>query len=182
MKKILFVVGSTRRNSFNGQLAKEADSILAGRAEVSFLDFADVPFINQDTEFPAPSSVVRVRDAVSAADGIWIFTPEYNQSYPGYLKNLLDWISRPLKPMDFSGGTTAQGKKATISGVSGKSAAAFSRTKLFQLLEYIGMRVCGGEGNGFSLDSQAFMSDTLSLSTVDLERLKRQADEFMAFV
>ena len=48
-------------------------------------------------EFPTPGEILRVRDEVSKADGIWIFTPEYNHSYPGGLKNLLDWLSRPVK-------------------------------------------------------------------------------------
>ena len=31
-----------------------------------------------------------------AADGVWLFTPEYNYSIPGTVKNILDWLSRPL--------------------------------------------------------------------------------------
>ena len=43
-----------------------------------------------------PGPVARVRREVVGSDGVWFFTPEYNYSYPGLLKNLLDWLSRPL--------------------------------------------------------------------------------------
>ena len=96
MKKVLMIVGSLRKNSFNYQLAKQVEQMLEGRAEVSFLFYADLPFMNQDIEFPTPESVARVRSAVQETDGIWIFSPEYNFQIPGVLKNLLDWLSRPL--------------------------------------------------------------------------------------
>lgn len=54
MKNILFIVGSTRRNSFNRQLAAFADRLLEGRAQVGYLAFDNLPFFNQDTEFPPP--------------------------------------------------------------------------------------------------------------------------------
>lgn len=39
MKSILFIVGSTRRNSFNRQLAAFADRLLEGSAQVGYLTF-----------------------------------------------------------------------------------------------------------------------------------------------
>ena len=38
MKKILFVVGSLRAGSFNRQLALEAEKMIGGRAEVTYLE------------------------------------------------------------------------------------------------------------------------------------------------
>ena len=92
MKKVLMIVGSLRKDSFNLQLAKVAEEILKGQAEVRYLHYADMPFMNQDMEFPTPESVARVRQEVLAADGIWIFSPEYNYQIPGVLKNLLFFI------------------------------------------------------------------------------------------
>ena len=101
MKKILFIIGSLRAKSFNRQVANEAKEIIGNRAEVLELDYSDLPLLNQDIEQPEPAAVVRIRKAVSEADALWIFTPEYNLSYPGHLKNLLDWMSRPVIPLDY---------------------------------------------------------------------------------
>ena len=134
MKKILLIVGSLRKSSFNRQLAGEAAALLEGRASVKTLDFDSVPFMNQDREYPAPESVARVRTEVGSADAIWIFTPEYNYSYPGVLKNLLDWLSRPLKEGDPDRVSALTGKKAAISSAAGSSAGAGARAKLGELL------------------------------------------------
>ena len=78
MKKILFIIGSLRKESFNKKLAEEVEQMLTGRATVEFLDYSDVPLMNQDIEFPAPEAVKRVRKRVAEADALWIFSPEYN--------------------------------------------------------------------------------------------------------
>ena len=113
-KKVLFIIGSLRKKSFNRQLAAKCREILMQKgAEISELEYSDIPFMNQDSEMPVPASINRVRAEVAAADGIWIFTPEYNFAVPGVLKNLLDWLSRPLVPGDFTSGTAIAGKKVT---------------------------------------------------------------------
>ena len=189
MTNILFVIGSTRKNSFNRQLANITEKLIAKYAsnncaqiQVTYLNFDNLPFFNQDIEFPTPETVEKIRHEFSSADGIWIFTPEYNQSYPGYLKNLIDWLSRPLKKNDFSSGTSAQNKKITISGVSGKSAAGNSRKKLSELLTYIGTDLFFGEGTGIALNGQAFATETLILSKDDLQKLHSQVLEFLSYV
>ena len=55
MKNILFIVGSLRKGSFNHQLAKEAEKMLADKANVSYLDYSQVPVFNQDLESPDSS-------------------------------------------------------------------------------------------------------------------------------
>ena len=94
--RIIFIIGSLRRNSFNRALAENAAAIIGERAEISFLEYQDIPYMNQDIEYPAPESIRRIREEIMSADGIWIFSPEYNFNIPGVLKNLLDWLSRPL--------------------------------------------------------------------------------------
>ena len=84
--KILAIVGSLRKDSFNHQLAKLVEAEVGERADFEILDYQDVPFYNQDVEFPAPEAVSRVRELVKEADGIWFFSPEYNHYFSGVLK------------------------------------------------------------------------------------------------
>ena len=44
MKNILFIVGSLRQGSFNHQMAQKAESLLEGKATVTYLDYKDIPF------------------------------------------------------------------------------------------------------------------------------------------
>ena len=179
MKKVLMIVGSLRKNSFNLQLAEQVEKMLDGKAEVSFLQYADLPFMNQDIEFPAPDSVERVRKAVMEADGIWIFSPEYNYQIPGVLKNLLDWLSRPLVQNDWERGSAVKGKTVTICGAAGKSGAAGVRKNLGMLLEAMRMRPVAGMGTGIVLDSEAFASGLLKLSEEKEALLRKQMEEFL---
>ena len=95
-KRIAAIVGSLRENSYNRQLALAAKEIVGDRAIFEIVDYDDVPMMNQDIEYPAPDAVCRVREQIKSADGVWIFTPEYNHSVPGSLKNALDWASKPF--------------------------------------------------------------------------------------
>ena len=75
MPRILMIVGSLREHSFNRQLAREVERIIGDRAEVSYLDWHDVPFMDQDIEWPTPEPVAAARAAVLSADGLWFFSP-----------------------------------------------------------------------------------------------------------
>ena len=182
MKNILIVVGSFRKGSYNRQLAERVESLLAGRAHVSYLDYGDLPFINQDTEFPTPASVARVRARLMEADGIWICSPEHNHSIPAVLKNLLDWLSRPMLPDDPEKRSCARGKAATVSGAGGKSATAYGREAIKTVLDFIGMRVAAGTGTGIALSPEAYKSGVLNFSDETLAALEKQAEEFLAML
>ena len=118
MKNILFVVGSLREGSFNGKLAKEAEKMLEGKANVTYLDWKDVPMFNQELEAPVLPAVQAVRDEVAKADAIWIFSPVYNFSIPGPVKNLLDWLSRAIDLSDTTGVSAIHDKVTTVSLVA----------------------------------------------------------------
>ena len=72
MKKILFISGSLRKESFNRQLLEMAAQRLLSDFECTFLDYGDLPLLNQDEEFPAPAAVQRIRSLVASADALWI--------------------------------------------------------------------------------------------------------------
>ena len=181
MKNILFIVGSLRKDSFNRQLAAEAEKYLAGQAAVSYLDYTDVPFINQDLEHPAPLAVTRLRETVAKADGVWIFTPEYNFSYPGHVKNLLDWLSRPVVANDYDTPTAINGKKVALSGAGGKMATAKCREKLTELLTFIKADVMEQQ-TGIVLNVEAWTEGRMILTEEQMANLQSQADAFLAFI
>ena len=178
MKKILFIVGSLRKESFNRQLALEAEKMIGTQANVTYLDYTDVPLINQDIEFPEPEAVGRLRTAVKEADGIWVFTPEYNFSYPGHLKNLFDWLSRPVKPMDYETPTVINGKKVALSGAGGKMATAKCREKLTELLTFIKADVMEQQ-TGVALNVEAWTEGRMILSDEQRKALNSHADAFL---
>ena len=94
---ILMLVGSLRADSWTAQLTDSvADLLPAGVTSQVYADLGELPHYSQDldTDRP-PAAVVAFRDAVAAADGLVVATPEYNGSIPGVLKNAIDWASRP---------------------------------------------------------------------------------------
>ncbi|MBP5561598.1 MAG: NAD(P)H-dependent oxidoreductase [Muribaculaceae bacterium] len=182
MKIILFIVGSLRKESFNRQLAAEAERIIGARAIVSYLDYNEVPFINQDLEQPELEAVARLRQTVAEADGVWIFTPEYNISYPGHLKNLLDWLSRPVVPGDYATPTVINGKKVALAGAGGKMATGKCREKLGELLTFIKADVMTEPQTGVALNAEAWTEGRMILTDDQLASLSRQADAFLDYI
>ena len=182
MKNILFIIGSLRKESFNRQLAKEVENYLVGKATVSYLDYTDVPFINQDIEYPAPIAVTKLRETVAQFDGIWIFTPEYNFSYPGHLKNILDWLSRPIVPNDYSTPTIINGKKVALSGAGGQMATGKCREKLTELLTFIKADVMTVPQTGITLNAEAWTAGRMNLTDDQRTALKEQVEAFMKYI
>lgn len=178
MKNILFIVGSLREGSFNRQLAREAEEMIGARATVTYLDYSDVPLINQDIEFPEPEPVARLRTAVREADGIWVFTPEYNFSYPGHVKNIFDWLSRPLVAGDYETPTVINGKKVALSGAGGKMATAKCRKKLTELLTFIKADVVEPQ-TGIVLNIEVWTEGRMILTDEQKATLKAQVEAFL---
>ena len=112
-----------------------------------------------------------------AADGLWFFSPEYNHSYSGVLKNLLDWVSRPVEPGNYASGTAIAGKKANSSGAAGQSAAGFSLECLRALLTQIKVDVLPLQ-TGVALSPEAWQTGRLTLSAEHEETLRKQAEAF----
>ena len=178
MKKILFIIGSLRAKSFNRQVANVAKEIIGNRAKVQELDYCNLPMLNQDIEQPEPEVVARIRKAISEADALWIFTPEYNMSYPGHLKNLLDWMSRPVIPMDYGTPTCINGKRVAISGAGGKSATANCRAKLTELLSFMKADVLP-EQVGIAVPAEAWGTDVLVLTDEQRTQLAAEAEALL---
>ncbi|GAA2262508.1 MULTISPECIES: NAD(P)H-dependent oxidoreductase [Streptomyces] len=104
--RILALVGSLRAGSHNRQLAEAAVKLAPEGAEVNLFEgLAEIPFYNEDidVEGSVPAAAARLREAANAADGLILFTPEYNGTIPAVLKNAIDWLSRPYGAGALSG-------------------------------------------------------------------------------
>ncbi|HBF49892.1 MAG TPA: ACP phosphodiesterase [Massilia sp.] len=95
-KKIAIVVGSLRKDSFSGKIAKTMIGLAQGKLDMQIVEIRDLPMYDpdDDTETP-PQAFTTFREQIRAADGVLFITPEYNRSVPGALKNAIDVGSRP---------------------------------------------------------------------------------------
>ncbi len=178
--KIVAIVGSLRRDSYNRQLALAAKAAVGDRAAFELLEYADVPFFNEDIEVPMPEQVARVRSIVAAADGIWFFTPEYNHFFSGVLKNLLDWLSRSPS---FKEPHPLWEKPAAISGITpGRLGTVMSQDHLVTLLSILNMKVMNSPRLAVAdAIKQTNAEGRLELTT-SAKFLQNQADAFIAFL
>ena len=98
--RVLALGGSLRERSRNRTLLDEAAALVPPGTTLDLTALAVVgslPLFNQDVleRDGLPPGAMALKDALQAADGLLIATPEYNWGVPGYLKNAIDWASRP---------------------------------------------------------------------------------------
>jgi chromate reductase len=124
--RVLGIVGSLRKASFNRSLMRAAKELSPETLEISIWErLGEIPPYNEDVETAGiPEPVAAFRDAIAKADALLVATPEYNYGVPGVLKNAIDWASRPprksaldFKPVAIFGasrgaGGTARGQLA----------------------------------------------------------------------
>ncbi len=98
--RFLGLSGSLRAESTNAAVLRTLADLLPDGVSLDLYDYRDVPLYDPDAPELAPG-VVRLRDAITAADAVVIATPEYNYSVPGVLKNAIDHASRPAYQSPF---------------------------------------------------------------------------------
>ena len=65
-------------------------------ATLEIASIRGIPLYDGDIEAQGiPAAVSALKEAIVAADGVLLVTPEYNNSIPGVFKNAIDWLSRP---------------------------------------------------------------------------------------
>ena len=135
---VLGIPGSLRRASYNRMLLEAAGRGLPAHIRFEVLEGLDaLPPYNEELDvMPAPHGVRRLRAAVAVADAVVIATPEYNASVPGWLKNALDWASRPYHD------NCLRGKPSAVVGAStGPFGAVWAQAELRRVLTAIGADV-----------------------------------------
>ena len=134
---ILGLAGSLRAGSLNAQLLRLAAEELPEGVELEIYEgLADIPAYDEDLLGFVPDGVAALKDAIADADAVLIVTPEYNGSIPGFLKNALDWVSRPIaeSPM--------RGKPVAVIGASpGQFGAIWAQRELKKVLGIMSARV-----------------------------------------
>jgi FMN reductase len=96
MVKIVGINGSLRSASYTAQALEIAGKRMETLgAEVKILDLRTLtlPFCNGGQEYPDYPDVEILRQAVIAADGLILATPEYHGGVSGVIKNALDLMS-----------------------------------------------------------------------------------------
>ncbi len=93
MATILGLSGSLRRGSFNTMLLRAAVELQPAGTTIDIASIQGIPLYDADVEAEGiPAAVQELKARISAADGLLIATPEYNNSIPGVLKNAVDWL------------------------------------------------------------------------------------------
>ena len=104
--RIAVLVGSLRKGSYNRKAAMAMKTLAPPELALEIVEIGDLPLYNEDLEGEgktAPEAWTRFREAVRGSDGVLFFTPEYNRSVPGGLKNAIDVGSRPYGKSAWSG-------------------------------------------------------------------------------
>ena len=130
--RVLALVGSLRAGSYNRLLLRAARELAPESMQLSEFGIGTLPHFDADVEAAGdPAPVVALKEAIRAADGLLILTPEYNHGIPGVLKNAIDWASRP--PF----GSPLTNKRVAIAGAStGMSGTRRAQEQLRQALTF----------------------------------------------
>lgn len=136
MTKVGIVVGSIRENSFSQQLANNLVELFPEGYETEFIEIANLPLYNQDSDDNIPEVYTTFRETVKALDAVVFVTPEHNRSFPAALKNALDVGSRPY------GSNVWDGKPALIVSQSPSNLSGFGANHhLRQVLAFLNVPV-----------------------------------------
>ena len=102
MAKLIGISGSLRRGSFNTALLRAATKLVPSGAQLVTETLHGVPLYDGDVETAQglPQRVTELKEAIAAADGLLLATPEYNNRFRAFSRTR--WIGcrapRPIFP------------------------------------------------------------------------------------
>lgn len=173
MPTILALSGSLRQASFNTALLRAASGLCPAGVQLDVRTLHGIPLYDGDVEAQGvPAAVTVLAQAIQAADGLLICTPEYNNSIPGVLKNGLDWLSRGAE-----GKKTFAAKPTALMGATpGGFGTVQSQDAMLSVLRAFGVDFWFG-GRLMVSKAQTLFDATGALQD---EALKTQLTDFMA--
>jgi NAD(P)H-dependent FMN reductase len=172
--------GSLRKGSFNAALLRAAAAVMPAGSRLGIMSIAAFPLYNGDDEAAhgIPAVVAALKEAIAAADGLLIATPEYNNSIPGVAKNALDWLTRP--PADIP--RVFAGKPVALIGASpGGFGTILSQNAWLPVLRTIGARLWTGGRLMVSRAGSVFDADGTIVDARTGELLRNFVEGFVAF-
>lgn len=173
---IAVVVGSLRKDSFNRKLAKALEKLFPEEFSFTPVRIDDLPLYNQDDDASPAASVTRLKGEIMAAQGVLFFTPEYNRSIPGVLKNAIDHASRPY------GKSVWNGKPAAVIGASvGPIGTALAQQHLRNILAYLNMPTMG-QPEAFIHNKEGLFDEAGNIGEASKKFLQSWVDAYVAWV
>ncbi|EIM01543.1 NAD(P)H-dependent oxidoreductase [Rhodanobacter denitrificans] len=172
--------GSLRKGSFNAALLRAAVAAMPAGSRLRVMSIAAFPLYNADDEAAhgIPAEVAALKEAIAAADGLLIATPEYNNSIPGVTKNALDWLTRP--PADIP--RVFAGKPVALIGASpGGFGTILSQNAWLPVLRTIGAELWSGGRLLVSRAGSVFDADGAIADARTDEQLRQFMQGFVAF-
>jgi len=126
-----------------------------------------------------PPQVEDLKNAIAAADGLVIATPEYNNSFPGVLKNAIDWTSRPIADIPRIYG----GKPVAVIGASpGGFGTILSQNGWLPVLKVLGVQLWTGQRLLVSRAHTLMDADGKLADAKTREQLRAFLEGFVGFV
>ena len=180
MTRVLGISGSLRRGSYNSALLRAAQRLMPEDATLEIASIRGIPLFDGDVEAQGiPVSVNQLKEAIVAADGVLLVTPEYNNSIPGVFKNAIDWLSRP--PQDIS--RVFGGRPVALMGATpGGMGTVHAQTAWLPVLRTLGMQPWLGTLLYVSGAHTVFDASGTLLDAQIKERLRNSMTGFVAFV
>ena len=176
MKQILVLVGSLRAKSINRTYAHALEKLAASKLSFTYADM-DLPLYNDDMWSSPPAKVAKLKEQITAADGVLFVTPEYNRSLPAVTKNAVDWGSRPF------GQSVWAGKAVGITGASpGSIGTAVAQSQLRSSLVILETHVMGGPEVYFTFKPDLIDDDGNVLNDKTAQFLTGFLDRFAEWV
>jgi chromate reductase len=174
--EIVVVVGSLRRDSFNRRLADAVVKLAPSEFSFNQLQIGDLPLYNQDDDGNPAEPVKRLKNQISAAQGLLFVTPEYNRSIPGVLKNAIDHASRPY------GQNAWAGKPAGVLGASiGATGTAMAQQHLRNVLAYLDVPTLG-QPEAFIQVREGLFDEAGNIGDASREFLQNWMNRYAAWV
>src|SRR5213078_1535138 len=177
---VLVICGSLRKGSYNAALARALPALAPEGMHLTDAPRVDtMPHYNYDHQVASgfPGSVTAFADAIRAADGVIIVSPEYNWTIPGTLKNAIDWLSR-MKEQPFKDKPVAL--QSAAGGILGGSRMQYH---LRQSLTSVDAILFGRPEVIVTFAAQKFDEKTLELKDkTAIDMIKLQLGAFEQFI